>query len=368
MSPGRLRELVRKEMKQMLRDPKMKRIIFLAPVIQLLVFGYAVNTDVRNAPTILVDQDNTPTSRALADALTASGNFAITQRSSRSGDIDRALDDGSALAGVLVSPGFERDLRAGRNPAVQVLVDGSRSNSANLVRGYALRIIQRFGTAQSGQAPVMIADFRPQVWYNPDLQSKVYNVPAVAGVIILLMCLLLTALAVVRERELGTLEQLMVSPMQSSELILGKTIPVAMVGLIDLVLVTTVALLWFRIPFRGSFLLLFAASLLYILAALGIGLLISSISRTQQEAFMTMFLLFFPAMLLSGFMFPISSMPAAIQLITLINPIRYFLEILRGLFLKGAGLDVLFPKLAVLAVMATVLLVLAAKALRKKIG
>jgi len=249
-----------------------------------------------------------------------------------------------------------------------VLVDGSRSNSANLVRGYALRIIQRFGTAQSGQAPVMIADFRPQVWYNPDLQSKVYNVPAVAGVIILLMCLLLTALAVVRERELGTLEQLMVSPMQPSELILGKTIPVAMVGLIDLVLVTTVALFWFRIPFRGSFLLLFAASLLYILAALGAGLLISSISRTQQEAFMTMFLFFFPAMLLSGFMFPISSMPAAIQLITLINPIRYFLEILRGLFLKGAGLDVLFPKLAVLAVMATVLLLLASIGLRKKIG
>jgi len=368
VSPGRLRELVRKEMKQMLRDPKMKRIIFVAPVIQLLVFGYAVNTDVRNAPTILVDQDNTPTSRALADALTASGNFAITQRSSRSGDIDRSLDNGSVLAGVLVSPGFERDLRAGRDPAVQVLVDGSRSNSANLVRGYALRIIQRFGTARSGQAPAMITDFRPQVWYNPDLQSKVYNVPAVAGVIILLMCLLLTALAVVRERELGTLEQLMVSPMQPSELILGKTIPVAMVGLIDLVLVTTVALLWFRIPFRGSFLLLFAASLLYILAALGMGLLISSISRTQQEAFMTMFLFFFPAMLLSGFMFPISSMPAAIQLITLINPIRYFLEILRGLFLKGAGLDVLFPKLAVLAVMATVLLVLASIGLRKKIG
>jgi len=156
--------------------------------------------------------------------------------------------------------------------------------------------------------------------------------------------------------------------MQPSELILGKTIPVAMVGLIDLVLVTTVALFWFRIPFRGSFLLLFAASLLYILAALGAGLLISSISRTQQEAFMTMFLFFFPAMLLSGFMFPISSMPAAIQLITLINPIRYFLEILRGLFLKGAGLDVLFPKLAVLAVMATVLLLLASIGLRKKIG
>ena len=368
MSPGRVRELVRKEMKQMLRDPKMKQIIFVAPVIQLLVFGYAVNTDVRNAPTILVDQDNTPTSRALADALTASGNFKITQRSGRSGDIDKSLDEGSVLAGVLVSPGFERDLRAGRNPAVQVLVDGSRSNSANLVRGYALRIIQRFGTEQSGQAPPMIADFRPQVWYNPDLQSKVYNVPAVAGVIILLMCLLLTALAVVRERELGTLEQLMVSPMQPSELIVGKTVPVAIVGLIDLVLVTTVALLWFRIPFRGNFLLLVAASVLYILAALGMGLLISSISRTQQEAFMTMFLFFFPAMLLSGFMFPISSMPPAIQLITRINPIRYFLEILRGLFLKGAGLDVLLPKLVVLAVMATVLLVLASKGLRKKIG
>ena len=351
----------------MLRDPKMTRIIFVAPVIQLLVFGYAVNTDVRHAPTILVDQDHSATSRALADAFTASGYFTITLQSDNARDIDRTLDQGKVLTGILIGPGFEKDLRAGRTPAVQVLVDGTRSNSANLVRGYATRIIRQFGLQQAGVVATPAADFRPQVWYNPDLKSKVYNVPAVAGMIILIMCLLLTSLAVVRERELGTLEQLMVSPLEPVELILGKTVPVAIIGLIDLVLVTTVALLWFQIPFRGSFVLLFIASVFYILAALGMGLLISAVSKTQQEAFMTMFLFFLPAMLLSGFMFPITSMPRPVQLITLINPIRYFLEILRGLFLKGAGPLALLPQLTILAVMGVGLLYLAAKGLRKQI-
>jgi drug efflux transport system permease protein len=364
VSPGRLRELVRKETRQMLRDPRMTRIIFIAPVVQLMVFGYAVNTDVRNAPTIVVDQDATQTSRALADALASSGNFRIVARSNVTADAERALDRGTVLAAVVIPPQFEREVGAGKPTAVQVLVDGTRSNSANLVRGYAARSIQHFALPQS---PPSAVDFRPEVWYNPDLESRVYNVPAVAGVIVQVMCLLLTALSVVRERELGTLEQLMVSPIEPSELILGKTVPVAVVGLIDLIIVTVVALVWFKIPFRGSFTLLIGASVLYILAGLGAGLLISAVSRTQQEAFMTMFLFFLPAMLLSGFMFPLTSMPRPIQWLTLANPIRHYLEIVRGIFLKGAGVRELWTGLSALAVMAAGLLLLATRSFRKQL-
>jgi ABC-2 type transport system permease protein len=364
VSPGRLRELVRKETRQMLRDPRMTRIIFVAPVIQLMVFGYAVNTDVRNAPTLVVDQDGTQTSRALADALVSSGNFRIVAHSNVTADAERALDRGDVLAAVVIPPQFERDVGAGHPTAIQVLVDGTRSNSANLVRGYAARSIQHFSLPHS---PPSAIDFRPEVWYNPDLQSRVYNVPAVAGVIVQVMCLLLTALSVVREREMGTLEQLMVSPIEPSELILGKTVPVAVVGLIDLIIITVVALLWFKIPFRGSFTLLLAASSLYILAGLGAGLLISAVSRTQQEAFMTMFLFFLPAMLLSGFMFPVTSMPRPIQWLTLANPIRHYLEIVRGIFLKGAGVRELWPGLSALGAMAGGLLFLAARSFRKQL-
>jgi ABC-2 type transport system permease protein len=367
----RIRALVRKELRQLFRDPKTKRIVFVAPIIQLLMFGYAVNTDVHNVSTYLVDHDHTAESRALVDALTAPGYFRVVGRSDRPADLAAALDRGAAALGLQIPQGFARDLAAGRGANVQVLVDGTNSNTATVAQGYATRIVQEFAldyAARRGSRPDGGVDLRTRAWYNPDLQSRTYNVPAVIGALLLLMSLLLTALAVVRERELGTLEQLMVSPLTSTELILGKTIPVAFIALLDLVIISTVAVAWFGIPLRGSILALLLASSVYILAALGIGLFISTVSRTQQEAFMSMFLLFLPAIILSGFMYPVRTMPAFFQWLTLMNPVRHFLEIVRGIFLKGHGLSDLWPQFLTISVMAAAVLFAATRRFRRTIG
>ena len=371
VSPPRVREMVKKEFRQLLRDPRTRGIIFVSPIIQLLMFGYAVNTDIRDSATFVVDYDQTAESRSLVDAFRSTGYFEVAGRSSRSRDLVRALDDGSALVGIEIPRGFSRDLAAGRGAAVQVLVDGSESNSATVALGYAQGIVQRFAldaAAAQGALPAGGIELRTRAWYNPTLESRVYNVPAVVGVLIMLMCLLLTALAVVRERELGTLDQLMVSPLTPGELMLSKTLPVAAVAVIDLVLISAVAVLWFDIPIRGSPPALLLAALLYILSGLAVGLLISTISRTQQEAFMTMFLFFQPAIILSGFFYPISSMPEVFQWVTLLNPVRHFLEIIRVIFLKGEGVLTLWPQYLALALMAAGVLALAVARFPKTVG
>ncbi|MBI4408873.1 MAG: ABC transporter permease [Gemmatimonadetes bacterium] len=364
----RVRELVRKELRQIFRDPKAKRIIFGAPVIQLVLFGYAVNTDVRNVSSFVVDHDRTAESRALVDALTVSGHFRVVGRSDRARDLARALDGGRAVIGLEIPAGFARDLRAGRGAAAQVLVDGTSSNTATVAQGYAARIIQAFGVRALGDAPAGGVDLRARAWYNPALVSRVYNIPAVIGAILFMMSLLLTALAVVRERELGTLEQLLVSPLTGGELVLGKMIPVAAIAFVDLALITTVAVAWFDIPLRGSVPTLLLASAIFIVTSLGFGLLISTISRTQQEAFMAMFLFFLPAIILSGFLYPVRTMPHFFQLLTLLNPIRHFLEVVRNIFLKGAGLADLWPQLLVLTAMAALTLWLARWRFRTTLG
>lgn len=353
--PWRVMALLRKEWRQLFRDPKTKRIIFVSPVVQLLLFGYAVTTDVRDVKTFVVDQDRSQASRQLVEALEAGGYFRIVGQSERSSDLTTKLDHGDATIGLEIPPTFAADLAAGRGARVQVLVDGTNSNTATVAQGYLTRIVQRFGqdrAAEHGQATGGGVDFRTRAWYNPGLTSRVYNVPAVIGALLYLMSLLLTALAVVRERELGTLEQLLVSPLTPQELMLGKTIPVAGVALIDLVLVATMAILWFEVPFRGSPLALLLASILFILASLGLGLLISTVSHTQQEAFMVMFLLILPSLILSGFMYPIHTMPELFQWLTVLNPVRWFLEIVRAIFLKGATLLDLWKQYLALALMA----------------
>jgi ABC-2 type transport system permease protein len=359
---GRILEMVRKEFRQVLRDPRMVRILFIPPIFQLIVFGYAVSTDVRDTPTFVVDHDQTVESRELVDVFTASGYFRVVGRSSRSADLVYALDCGKATVGLEIPPGFTGDLMGGRSPAIQLLLDGTNSNTAMKARGYAETIIQaHIGRLGLGEVPVVI-DLRERAWFNPDLSSRNYNVPGVVAAIMMIVCILLTSLAVVREREIGTLDQLMVSPITSLELIVGKTIPFAIVGLLDLIMVTTVALFWFDVPFRGSFLLLLAAGTLYLLSALGIGLIISTISRTQQEAAMASFLFLQPALLLSGFMFPVSSMPVFFQYLTHLNPLRHFLVIVRAIFLKGSGVGLLWPELlALLGIGLTVLLVAAGR-------
>ncbi|HEY3286633.1 MAG TPA: ABC transporter permease [Gemmatimonadaceae bacterium] len=353
----RVQQLLRKELVQLLRDPRSRRMLIIAPILQLLVFGYAVTTDVRHAQTYLVDADATSESRALATALTAGGYFDITHRGERPAELTRALDAGDVLIGVHIPRGFAADVAQGRPTTVQLLVDGSNANTANVALGYATQIIGSYGlqrgveiAARAGvPAPTGGVRFEARVWYNPNLESRSYNVPAVMGNVVMLMALMLTSLAVVRERELGTLEQLMVSPLRPIELMLGKTVPSALVAMFDVVLVTAVSLLWFRIPFAGSFVVLGVASLLFVLTGLGIGLLISTISKTQQEAFMSMFMFFLPAIMLGGLLFPVDNMPPWVQWLSYLDPIRHYLIAVRGIFLRGAGWSVIWPQLVWLA-------------------
>jgi ABC-2 type transport system permease protein len=351
-------------------------VLFVAPVVQLLVFGYAVTTDVRQTKTFVVDHDRTAASRELIDALTAGGYFRIFGRGERPAELIEALDRGRVVLGVEIPRGFAADVAALRPAAVQVLVDGSTANTANVALGNAMRIISRFGLERGIEValrtgmttPSLGVDFRPRAWYNPNLESQVYNVPGVIGTVIMMMALLLTSLAVVREREIGTLEQLMVSPLRPAELILGKTLPVVVVAFIDLVIITALALFWFDVPLRGSFGLLIVASVAYILTGLGVGLFISTVSNTQQEAFMSMFFFFLPAIMLSGFMFPVESMPVALQHVTLLNPIRHYLVIVRGIFLRGAGWEVVQGHLLTLFAMGTAVLWFATTRFRKRTG
>jgi ABC-2 type transport system permease protein len=358
----RLREMVRKELRQMFRDPRMKRVVFVAPVVQLVVFGYAVDTDIRDTATFVVDHDRTAVSRELLDAFQSTGYFEVVGRSERARDLTDALDRGDAMVGIEIPAGFARDVASNRAAKIQVILDGTSSNTATVAQGYAQRIVQRFAlekASEMGGLPGQGIDLRARAWYNPELESRVYNVPGVMGVLILIMCLLLTALAVVRERELGTLDQLMVSPLSPLELMLGKTLPVTLIGLIDLALVSLVAIGWFGIPMRGSVLALLTAALLYIVAGLSVGLLISTISKTQQEAFMSMFLFVVPSIILSGFFFPIDAMPSVFQYLTLLNPVRHFLEIVRAIFLKGSGIVELWPQYVALTLLAAAALSLA---------
>lgn len=352
--------MVRKEFLQVFRDPRMARVLLVAPIIQLMVFGYAVSTDLRHAPLHVLDLDGTRESRELVEAFEAGGLFRVAGYGRRPAEQNAALDSGAALAALAIPAGFARDLAAGR-AEVQLLFDGSSSNQATLAKAYAEQIVQSFAVARApGGGPAIVFEARIRAWFNENLESRNYNVPAVLGAILLLICQLLTALAIIRERESGNLEQLLVSPLRPLELILGKTIPFALIGLLDLGLISAVAILHFKVPFRGSALLLVFAAVLFLICALGIGLMISTLSKTQQEAFLSSFLVFMPAMLLSGFMFPVTSMPKPFQLLTLINPLRHFLEIVRGLFLKGVGWADVAPQLGALALIGTVLIGLAA--------
>jgi ABC-2 type transport system permease protein len=348
-------------------------MLFVGPLVQLIIFGYAVNTDVRHVRTLVADHDRTATSRQLLDAVSASGYFDIVQQAERPAEIVDALDHSRVLVALEIPRGFAADIGAGREAKVQLLVDGSTANTANVALGYATEIISRWGLQQGAQVGARAGmvrqgegvDFRTRAWFNENLESRIYNVPAVMGNIVMMMALLLTSLAVVRERELGTLEQLMVSPLRPIELIVGKTLPSVAVAFLDMVIITAVSLLWFHIPFRGSFLLLAVSSLCYILTGLGVGLLISTVSQTQQEAFMTMFLFFLPAMMLSGMMFPVENMPVSLQYLTLLDPIRHYLVIVRGVFLRGAGWRILMPQILVLTVIGIGILGFATTRFRK---
>src|SRR5574340_911117 len=364
----RIYRMLVKEFIQVLRDPRMKAMIFVIPVIQLIVFGYAVTTDVAYIRTAVYDLDKRAESRALIERFTASGYFTVVATPGDPRTLGELLDKGGATIAIQINAGFADDLKSGRQAVIQSMVDGTDSNTGTVAMDYAQRITAEFSRARSALPPDITqvaqpssrpVELRSRAWFNPDLKSRNFNVPGVIAVIVLLMSLLLTSMAVVREREIGTMEQLMVTPIRPIELILGKTLPFVVIAYLNVLLVTLVGVAWFHVPIRGSFALLLFGAGVYLMSTIGAGLLISTISRTQQQALMSSFFFYLPAVLLSGFMFPISNMPEPAQWITFVNPLRYFLVIIRGIFLKGSGLDVLWPQFAALAVLGALLLALA---------
>ncbi len=373
----RVRHMLIKEFIQVFRDPKMKGIIFMMPMIQVLVFGYAVTTDVRNVPAAVYDLDNSTASRELAARFAHSGYFKIVDHPNDDFRARQLIDQGRALAVLRVNHGFENDLRAGRTAQLQILLDGTDSNTAGVVLNYSAKIAAEFSsrvlvtrlTRARGEAlPPAGLELESRAWFNENLESRNFYVPGVIAIIVLLVTLLLTSMAVVREKEIGTMEQIMVTPIRPFEFILGKTIPFALIGFADVLLITAVSLLWFHIPMRGSFPLMLGATALYLMTSLGVGLFISTVSQTQQQAMMSTFFFYFPAVLLSGFMFPIANMPQAVQWLTYLNPLRYFLVILRGIFLKGVGASVLWPQMAALAIVGTLTLWYTARRFRKTLA
>ena len=350
----RIKYMIVKEFIQIFRDKKMKPIIFVTPVLQLIVFGYAVTMDVMNIRTAVYDLDKTKVTREIAQRFESSGYFRIVAYPGSDDEVRHLLDRGDATVVLEFDRGFTSDLEALRRPSLQVLLDGTDSNTAQVAAGYANGIIMKFSqdlAMKTAYRADMRLDVRPRAWYNADLKSKNYNVPGVIAIMVFLVCLLLTSMAIVREREIGTMEQLMVTPIRPAELILGKTIPFAAIGFFDTLLVTLVGVIWFEVPIRGSIPLLALATAVYLLSVLGFGLFISTISRTQQQAMMASFLFFAPAILLSGLMFPIENMPFIVQLVTYLNPLRYFLVIIRGIFLKGSGIGILWPQFLALFIL-----------------
>jgi ABC-2 type transport system permease protein len=382
---NRIREIIRKEFYQTLRDPNTRVLLFGPPLLQLILFGYAVNMDVEKARTAWVDMDHTPESRDLLAAFQGSRYFRISATPVDGGEIRDLLDQGSVQVAIRVLPGLSRDIKRGQVAPVQILVDGTNSNTAAIISNYATQIINEYASnvlafqqneravpftaARGGPVPSVIPVLTAQsrVWFNPNLKSRVYFVPGVIVNIIALVTIMLTAMSIVREKEIGTMEQLMVTPVRPLELIMGKLLPFALVGVLEVALVIVAALLIFDTPIRGSILLLFGCTLLFLLSTLGVGLFISTISRTQQQAMMSSFFFFMPALLLSGFAFPIRNMPTVVQDLTYLNPLRYFMQIVRNLFLKGVGLESLWRDTLALAVFGVAILGLSALRFQKKL-
>jgi ABC-2 type transport system permease protein len=368
-----------KELLQAVRDPRLRFLIIVPPLIQLLAFGYAANLDLKNIPIGLYDEDHSSVSRELAFAFSSSGYFKFTAIIESPREMTDLIEWGRVKAVLHCGPDLATTVQGGKTALVQVIVAGTNSNTAALVQSYSAQIVERYNRKRlaelldrnpnlkkiipAGASGMIQPEVR--VWYNPALISRNYYVPGIIALVILVGTLNLTAMAVVREKEVGTMEQIMVTPIRPVEFILGKTIPFGLIGIFQVALVTAVGVFWFGVPMRGSLVLLFVALLIYLLSCLSAGLLISTVSRTQQQALMTTSLFLFPIILLSGFIFPIANMPFIIQVITYANPLRYFLVIIRGIFLRGAGLSVLWPQFAALLAVGLILMLVAVKRVGK---
>ncbi len=371
----RLIAIMIKEFLEISRDKAARFILIVPPILQMLIFGYAASFEVYHVSTAVLDLDHSQESRELIARFTSSNRFDIVKVARSQREINETIDASDAAVALVIHAGFAELLRKGQGAPLQVIVDGTNSNTALIALGYiniiaagfaqdyATDLAQRVQGVRGARQIQVALEQRP--WFNPDLNGRWFFVPGVIGTLTLVLIVNLTAFAIVREREVGTLEQIMVSPIQPAEFILGKTVPFFLVGLAEVALVVTVGLVWFRIPFVGNPLVLLLGTTLFLLCTLAIGLLISTICSTQQQAFSTNFFILSPFFILSGFAFPISSMPQVLQWFTYANPLRYYLVVIRGVLLKGVGISVLWPEFVAMAVLALILLTLSILRFRK---
>lgn len=374
MGLRRVLHLMRKEVLELKQDPRLFSVVIIAPIMQLTVLGYAATTDVKDVPIAIVDADRSTASRDLVQRFASSANFKIVGMPGSINEIDRYLDHGEAWMALSIPADFGRSVASGRGVTLQIAADGTDSNSTTVAMGYAQSLVAGYSqdlaaAARPGQPPVALVTPEIRVWFNPRLESRDFMIPGIVALLLLVVTTNLSAMAIVREKEVGTLEQLSVTPLARWELITGKMLPYAVIGIIDVVLVLLVSINWFEVPMRGSIPLLFGMCLIYLMSTLGLGLFVSTISRTQQQAMMTsIFFFLMPMIYLSGFVFPIENMPAWIQPITYLIPLRYFLVIVRGIFLKGIGLEILWPQALALFAWGAVVFTLATLRSSKRLG
>jgi len=385
-----LLSMIKKEFAQVLRDPRTRGIVFGPPIIMIFVFGYAISMDVNSVNMAVLDEDRTLTSRGLVEKFTGSGYFTLHSMVRSNDEVRLLMDHGKVDMFMHIRPGLSKNLKTGKVSEIQVIIDGTDSNRGAIITSYVNEIMQVYFTGrylgriktqvlfrlsgvaaqQSGDvsAPVISGGVRvvDRAYFNPTLHSRYFFLPGVAAFIVTLVAVMLTSMSIVKERESGTMEQIIVSPIRPLEFVMGKTVPFGIIAFIDLFIVTMITIFWFNVPFKGSIVFLFFASAFYISCSLAVGIFISTISRTQQQAMMSFFLYMLPAMLFSGFAFPIYAMPETIQLITYFNPMMYFIIIVRGVFLKGVGITVLWKETLVLFLIGTVLLGLSIRRLSRR--
>jgi len=372
----RLHVMLMKEFLELRRDPWAMFRLFVPLIVQVIVYGYAATFTVNHVATAVLDLDRTQASRSLISHFVATGRFDIVDVADRQQQITRDIDTGAATVAIVIHSGFAQYLYNGQTAPLQVVVDGTNSNTALIALGYVGQIVEQFQRDEESKAwpalagaapPTVTVSLQERPWFNPGLEDRWFFIPGVIGTLTLVQVVNLTSFAVVREREMGTLEQIMVSPIRPVEFILGKTVPFFLIGLADVALITVLGVWWFDIPFVGSSLTMLVGASLFLLASLGLGLLLSTFSRTQQQAFALNFFLVNPIYILSGFAFPIAAMPKLLQWLTFANPLRYFLIVIRAVFLKGVGVEALWPELGALALLAALMLTASVLRFRKSL-
>ncbi len=373
----RLKHMLIKEFLQLFRDPRMRMVVFGVPLLQMLVIAFALTNDVTNITTAVLDNDKTPASRELLSEFTSSGYFEIVDYLDSDADIERVLDHSTARVVLVFPAGFEDDLNGGRTAILQLIADGTDSNTVSIVFGYANQIVADYSSGKQLERAVALlgpagmpglVDFETRAWFNQNLESKFFYVPSLIGVMLIVITMILTSIAIVREKEVGTIEQIMVTPITRVEFILGKTIPYAIIGYILMTVMLILAILIFGVEVKGSLFTLYGLTGIYLLANLGIALLISTTSETQQQALLTAFIVMMPTILLSGFIFPVHNMPVPVQYASTLIPLRWYLEILRGVIMKGTGIEAITTPVLYLTLLAVAFITLATARFRKTLS